>query len=156
MRVKDNLDKQFGIEPIEAEYTEVKQLPVARKSTALSVADTVTVPQVLNTHTEEDVNLARETIVDVLSRTSELLDDAINIARESQDSKAIDSTTALMTAIVKMSKELVNLHTIGKTKTKVEEAQDKPAVQENTQNNIFVGTTDELQDMVEAMRKKKK
>ena len=151
MRVKDNLNKQFGVqEVVDAEY---RELPAVRGSTLPAVVDpSLTPKKILDPHMEDDVNMAREAIVDVLSRSTDILDEAINLAKESQDPKAIDSTTNLLMTIAKLSEKLMNFHAPEKSaRGKPAEA---PVQQENTQTNIFVGTTDELQNMIANMKSK--
>jgi uncharacterized membrane protein len=152
MSVNKNLNKQFGIdEVVDAEF---KELPTVRGSTQLAVrTDPITPKEILDQHTEDDVNLARETIINVLTHASDLMDEVVNLAKESQDTKAIDSTTNLLSTIAKISKDLLAMHAPVKQTGKAVVETPK---QENTQNNIFVGTTDELQKMLEQVKAKKK
>lgn len=133
MSISDNLNQQFGI--VVDSPPEV-HLPTVVNEEPISV------------HKSTDVNLVRDTLVDMLQRSTDLLDESIVLAKESQSPRAYETTAGLMETIAKLSKELMELHT-----KQAPAKTDEGPTQNNTQNNFYVGTTADLQKLVSEMKK---
>ena len=96
---------------------------------------------------DTDYKLARENIHQIITKGSELLDNMTELAIQSESPRAYEVAANLMKTMTEANKDLLNLQ---KQKRDIKQPQDKSQPVENrTQtNNIFVGTTAELQRLI--------
>lgn len=94
---------------------------------------------------EEDFEMARETIVNILENADGVIQGMMELAKESDSPRAYEVLSTMMNNFISSSKELVDLH---EKKAKIKEKsgnKDAPGVQNNTQNNIvFNGSPNDL------------
>lgn len=95
-----------------------------------------------------DFEYARENLMDVIEKGQEALFDMMDVARQSQHPRAYEVISTLMTTLVGANKDLLDLQ--GKKKKLLE--QDPNANSQQVTNNLFVGSTAELQKMLEQRR----
>ena len=136
----DSLDETFDITPVEVE--EVK--PVRRKEKPLIISDK-------ETDKEKDYQYARGQLYNILDKMQETLDGAMEVAAESQHPRAFE--VAFNGA--KHAADVVEKLTDLQKKTKELEAEDVKQVQQNnTQNNVFLGSTEDLMKMLKQQKDK--
>ena len=136
----DSLDETFDITPVEVE--EVK--PVKRKEKPLIISDK-------ETDKEKDYQYARGQLYNILDKMQETLDGAMEVAQESQHPRAFE--VAFNGA--KHAADVVEKLTDLQKKTKELEAEDVKQVQQNnTQNNVFLGSTEDLMKMLKQQKDK--
>ncbi len=136
----DSLDETFDITPVEVE--EVK--PVKRKEKPLIISDK-------ETDKEKDYQYARGQLYNILDKMQETLDGAMEVAQESQHPRAYEVAFNGARHAADVVEKLTDLQ----KKTKELEAEDVKQVQQNnTQNNVFLGSTEDLMKMLKQQKDK--
>ena len=97
---------------------------------------------------QDDFEYARENLMDVIGKGQEALFDLMDVARQSQHPRAYEVLSNLMNTMVGASKDLLELQA---KKKKLLEAEQEANNQKVT-NNLFVGSTAELQKMLDQRR----
>jgi heme oxygenase len=95
---------------------------------------------------ENDYEYARENFYNVIEKGTEALEQMMDVARASEHPRAYEVISTLMKTLVDANKDLVDM---GNKKAKEEEPKEEKKV---TNNNLFVGSTSELQQMLKQMR----
>jgi len=96
------------------------------------------------TQTEADFEYARENKMEVINKGQEALFDLMDVARQSQHPRAYEVLATMMNTMVGASKDLLDLQA---KKKKILEADPEASPQQVT-NNLFVGSTADLQKMI--------
>jgi hypothetical protein len=99
---------------------------------------------------QDDFDYARENLIDVMSKGQEALFDLMDVARQSQHPRAYEVLSTMMNTMIGASKDLLALQ--AQKKKLLEE--DPTANNQQITNNLFVGSTAELQKMLEQRRNK--
>ena len=131
----DSLDETFDITPVD----EVK--PVKRKSKPLIISDK-------EEDKEKDYQYARGQLYDIVEKMQESLNDAMEVAQESQHPRAFE----VVFNGAKNAADVVEKITDLQKKIKDLEAEETKVQQTNTQNNIFMGSTAELMKMLKEQK----
>jgi len=128
----DPLGKALGLEPIKKDY--VKDMLAASKDDSAMT----------------DFNLARANIHEVIQTGSHAIEKLSQIADQSQHPRAFEVLSTLMNTMLSANKDLMELQ----KKIRDIAAADEPHNEEAKQvtNNLFVGSTTELQKMIENMK----
>ena len=124
MSVDDHLDEMLGI--IEKPKKEVVK------------TDRI-VPVISADDSETDFQYARENLYNLIERGQDGLEEMLEIAKSSEHPRAMEVFGQLIGKLTETNKELLNLH-----KTKKDISQDTSGPK-NVSNNLFVGSTAELQ-----------
>jgi len=95
-----------------------------------------------------DFDYARENLMDVIEKGQEALFDLMDVARQSQHPRAYEVLSTMMNTLVGANKDLLDLQ--GKKKKLLEA--DPSANTQQVTNNLFVGSTSELQKMLDQRR----
>lgn len=95
---------------------------------------------------ENDFEYARENFYNVIEKGTQALEQMMDVARASEHPRAYEVISTLMKTLVDANKDLVEM---GNKKAKQEEPKEEKKV---TNNNLFVGSTSELQQMLKQMR----
>jgi len=91
---------------------------------------------------QNDYNYSRETYYDLLEKGREAMEDMIHVARESEHPRAYEVLSNMIKNLSDVNDKLMDLNRKNKDIT-------QPAKQvENQQNNIYVGSTAELQKLL--------
>lgn len=135
--MEDKIGESLGLNPIKGEIVEAKEVskPIARVE---KVED----------QQENDYQYARDNFYNVIEKGTEALEDMLNVAKASEHPRAYEVVSTLMKTLVDANKDLVSM---GEKKKKEEEPKGedgKPV----TNNNLFVGSTAELQQILKDMR----
>lgn len=96
---------------------------------------------------EKDFKYARDNFYNVIEKGSEALEDMLNVARASEHPRAYEVVSTIMKTLMDANKDLVDLAEKKKKTEKPEE--DKQRV---TNNNLFVGSTADLQQLLKDMK----
>lgn len=110
-----------------------------------------------NDNTEEvdrDIDFARENMIELVAKGTEALDELIMIAKQSQHPRAFEVVANLLKTTADLNSDLVNLHKKRKDITAKDPAA-KSSIRgpDTVNNNLFVGSTAELQKMLMDMQK---
>ena len=133
----DSLDETFDITPVE----EVK--PV-KKEKPLIISDK-------ETDKEKDYQYAGGQLYDIVEKMQESLNDAMEVAAESQHPRAFE----VVFNGAKHAADVVEKITDLQKKIKDLEKDETKVQQTNTQNNIFMGSTSDLMKMLKESQKDK-
>jgi valyl-tRNA synthetase len=133
--VADGLDKTLNVES----QFEVMEDIIERDKEVLS--------ELAKTDTQDidlDYKYARENLYGVIEKGSEALDTLIELAKASEHPRAFEVVSQLTKTLVDANKDLLDIQKKVKDLKKTEEA-EKP---QNVTNALFVGSTAELQKLV--------
>ncbi len=108
------------------------------------IAPSVTVG---TTDLTQDYDFSRNQYQNLIDKGNDALEELLSIAKEGEQPRAFEVATQLINSLTATTKELLILQ---KTKKEVE---DKKAPVKN-ENNLFVGSTKELQELLEMKKKK--
>ncbi len=95
----------------------------------------------ITTQVDADFEYARENMMEVINKGQEALFDLMDVARQSQHPRAYEVLATMMNTMVGASKDLLDLQ--AKKKKLLED--DPAATPQQVTNNLFVGSTAELQ-----------
>jgi vacuolar-type H+-ATPase subunit H len=90
---------------------------------------------------DDDYNYSRKTYYELLERGKESLDVMIEVARESEHPRAFEVLSNMMKQISEINDKLMDLNKKDKELSKPQQEE----IKRMTQNNIFLGSTSELQ-----------
>jgi|TARA_A100001201_G_scaffold22469_2_gene25329 hypothetical protein len=94
---------------------------------------------------ENDFEFARRTYHDLINKGSEALDDMVDVARATEHPRAYEVLSNMMKNMGDINGSLLDLH----KKKKDFDKDDKPVELPNqTTNNVFIGSTSDLQRML--------
>ena len=105
-----------------------------------------------NDSAKEDFTFARANIHEVIENGNDAIAKLAVIADQSQNPRAFEVLAKLMDSVVTASRQLLDLQKEIRTIEKADVPQDEEAKKHVT-NNLFVGSTSELQKMIESMKK---
>ena len=95
---------------------------------------------------KSDYEVVHENLHELISKTSESMEELIDIAKASQNPTAYSSLSSLAKTVIEANKALLAMNKLDaettKIKREIKEEESKPTV---INNNLFVGSTAELQ-----------
>lgn len=97
---------------------------------------------------ESDFNLVRSNIKASLEATNSVLTDAIGLAQSSDSPRAYEVVSTLLKAIADTNLDLLNIHEKRETIKSKRFVKSDTAIQNNQQNNYFVGSPAELNKLL--------
>jgi hypothetical protein len=106
-------------------------------------------PAVQNEQVDKDVDQARDGLYDALSKSHQAVEDMMSIAQQSQHPKAYEVLNQSIKTLADISMGLADLQL---KRQRLNKGTVQPALDNQTVNNLFVGSTAELQQMIENMR----
>jgi len=98
--------------------------------------------EVVSDDLRSDYDFSREQYHNLIQKGNDALEDLLSIAKEGEQPRAFEVATQLINSLSATTKELLLLQ---KTKKEVEKS-DKPVKNEN---NLFIGSTSELQKLLD-------
>ena len=93
---------------------------------------------------DNDFEYSRRIYHDLLSKGSEALDDMMEVARATEHPRAFEVLSGMMKNIGDINGSLMDLH---KKKKDFDKAEEKKELPGSTTNNVFIGSTSDLQRM---------
>lgn len=130
------IDRALNLGPINQTYSK----------TISSIID-----QARDDSADEDFTFSRANIREVIENGTEAIAKLTIIAQQSQNPRAYEVLAKLMDTVTNASKELLELQEKIRTIDKTDVPRDDDSKSQVT-NNLFVGSTHELQKMIENMR----
>jgi len=146
MAKDDEIAKKMGLVPLDEALGKLPESKVINVEVAQQ--EKADIQSKLN----DDYNFARTNLRDLIEIGMTVAADAASVAQQSADANTYASVAKVITSMVDANQKLLNL-----TKQKYEltpepaEQAEKPG---NITNNLFVGSTSELQKMIEERQKK--
>jgi len=136
MKIDDNLSDIFNMTPIDNNKTDI------------IVAETGEILVSQEEKVESDYDKTRANLLDLLSKGQHALDAALAVAKQSEHPRAFEVVGNLMKQVADINTQLMELH---QQKQKLDEP--KGGAKSVTNNAIFVGSTSELNKLIEKMNK---
>lgn len=124
-----------------------------KKDDLPAVATEPKAPVVAPTSAQElttDYQYIRTNLYTITERSVEALNNLVQIADQSQHPRAYEVVALMVNAIASAQKDLMNIH---KEKAKIEQTKAKNSP-EVVNNNLFVGNTAQLDEIIKQMSKK--
>jgi len=106
-------------------------------------------PAVHSEQVDSDVDRARDGLYDALEKSQSAVEDMISIAQQSQHPKAYE---VLNTAIKTLADISMGLADLQLKKQRLNKGNMQPGAESGVTNNLFVGSTAELQQMLEDIK----
>ncbi len=129
--INNHLDEVFGI--------------VEKPKKEIVKAERV-VHAITDDDSETDFQYARENLYNQIERGTDGLDELLEIAKQSEHPRAFEVVQQTIGQLTTTNKELLNLH---KTKKDIKVEKGGPT---SVNNNLFVGSTAELEKMLKAKK----
>jgi len=127
------LDDALGLNSVPAIYEDEKE----------------NLPAVVSEQADDDVDAARTGLYDALSLSQQAVQDMLAIAQQSQHPKAYEILNSSIKTMADISMGLAELQL---KKQRLNKGSGQPTGDGNVTNNLFVGSTAELQQMLEDMK----
>jgi hypothetical protein len=124
--MNDKIAQSLGVTPLQSE-----QQPIVIQQTSV----------------ETDYQYARGQMITIIEKGSEALDDALNLAQQSQTARAYEVVSDLVKTLAQTNKDLLELM---KQKKELEIDKDGP---KTVNNNLFVGSSAELLALLKKQEK---
>ena len=126
---KDPISKALDIEPIQGEVVPVDE------------------PKV-NPEMENDFKYARENLYNIIERGSDALNGIVDLAQQSQHPRSFEVVADLVRTLSTANTDLLDLQ------KKMKDLQPEEKKNQKVTNNLFVGTTKDLTDLLEGGARK--
>lgn len=94
----------------------------------------------VQTQVERDAEYVRQNLYDLIEKGHSAMDNLVTLADQSQNARTYEVLSGMIKTLVETNKDLMDFH---QQKNKVMEP-EKPAATNNVQQNLFVGSTGEL------------
>jgi hypothetical protein len=131
--MSQQLDNALGLNSVPVVYDDEKE----------------NLPAVVSEQTDDDVDQARTGLYDALSLSQQAVQDMLAIAQQSQHPKAYEILNSSIKTMADISMGLADLQL---KKQRLNKGVVQPTSEGGVTNNLFVGSTAELQQMIENMR----
>ena len=131
--MSEQLDNALGLNTVPMIYDDEKE----------------NLPAVVSEQTDDDVDQARTGLYDALSLSQQAVQDMLAIAQQSQHPKAYEILNSSIKTMADISMGLADLQL---KKQRLNKGVVQPTSEGGVTNNLFVGSTAELQQMIENMR----
>ena len=124
----DPISKALDIQPMEGEV-----VPVEKK---------------VNPEMENDFKYARENLYNIIERGTDALNGIVDLAQQSQHPRSFEVVADLVRTLSTANKDLLDLQ------KKMKDLQPEEQKNQKVTNNLFVGTTKDLTDLLEGGARK--
>ena len=139
--IKDDISNSLGLEPLQ-NLNEGEGELVVPKKTELAELNPV------DDKVDRDYDYARTNFYNIIETGTEALEQMLDVAKASEHPRAYEVVSTIMKTLVDANKDLVSM-----SAKKQESEEDKnPSEKAMTNNNLFVGSTAELQQLLKDMR----
>jgi hypothetical protein len=133
--MNDEIGKSLGLEPlndvVEGKVIQRTEVPTDDKM-------------------NKDYEYARSNFYNVIESGTEALEQMLDVAKASEHPRAYEVVSTIMKTLVDANKDLVAMST---KKVENEEKANPDSSKAVTNNNLFVGSTNELQQLLKDMKK---
>ena len=100
---------------------------------------------------DKDFEYAKDNIKMLISNGSEAIEEILKVAKAGDSPRAYEVVSQLLKTVADMNKDLLDLHQKAKAVKK-----ETVSVKNTTNNSIYVGSTSELQDLINKDRSRSK
>jgi hypothetical protein len=139
----DEIANSLGLDPIDVTELETQIVP-SKPALAPSLVSVNKADQ-----SDRDFQYARDNFYNVIENGTKALEEMMDLAKASEHPRAYEVVSTLMKTLVDANKDLVSM---SEKKAEEQKAEEGGNSQQVTNNNLFVGSTAELQQMIKDMR----
>lgn len=101
--------------------------------------------------TESDFQEVRKNLRNLIATGEEAIEGILKVAQEGDSPRAYEVAATLIKTVSEINKDIIDIH------QRMKSMEQSKVVQNNTTNNsIFVGSTSDLQDLINSARSRKK
>ena len=141
--IKDDISNSLGLEPLQNLNEGEGELVVPKKTELAELKP-------VDDKADRDYDYARTNFYNIIETGTEALEQMLDVAKASEHPRAYEVVSTIMKTLVDANKDLVSM-----SAKKQESEEDKnPSEKAMTNNNLFVGSTAELQQLLKDMRSK--
>lgn len=140
-KIEKNLGEIFDMEIVED--AEMKPFP------ATPIATTVAPEKITEETIDGDYDQTRENLIDLIRQGQDALQYAISVAKQSEHPRAFEVVGNLVKQMADLNMQVMDLH---QQKKKIEKI-DKTNNPQTVNNSIFVGSTSELNKILNDLKK---
>lgn len=101
---------------------------------------------------EKDFDEAREGLLHLLKKGDEALDGILDLARQGEHPRAYEVAGQLIKTLADTNKDLLNIHKQARELKGVSKTPEAQPANVTTNQTIFVGSTNDMQDLIKAKR----
>ncbi len=139
--IKDDISNSLGLEPLQNLNEGEGELVVPKKTEIAELKP-------VDDKADRDYDYARTNFYNIIETGTEALEQMLDVAKASEHPRAYEVVSTIMKTLVDANKDLVSM-----SAKKQESEEDKnPSEKAMTNNNLFVGSTAELQQLLKDMR----
>ena len=135
-KVFDNISKSLGVD-FESKPKEAIVKPIS--------------DDIQQKKIDSDFEYARQNLKELIEKGKSSLENAISLAESLDQPRGFEVVSNFAKQLAEMNKDLMNLH-----QQKKDVEKEKITVNNNTTNAIYVGSTSDLQDLVNESRSRRK
>ena len=135
-KVFDNISKSLGVD-FNSKPKEITVKPISEEAQQKKI--------------DSDFEYARSNLRELIEKGKSTLDNAISLAESLDQPRVFEVVSNFAKQLAEMNKDLMNLH-----QQKKDAEKEKITVNNNTTNAIYVGSTSDLQDLVNEGRSRRK
>lgn len=140
---EDKMAESLGVTPVPKVVQEPK-LPVKAVDPDQAREDRI------DENIDNDYEVARANFHDIINTGSEALKELLTLSTQSQSARAYEVLSHTMKTLVDANRELVNLSKdLKRDIHKIQE--ENPTSTNNTNNNLYIGTSTDLIDMLDTL-----
>ena len=139
--IKDDISNSLGLEPLQNLNEGEGELVVPKKTELAEIKP-------VDDKVDRDYDYARTNFYNIIETGTEALEQMLDVAKASEHPRAYEVVSTIMKTLVDANKDLVSMS------AKKQESEDEKSPSEKTvsNNNLFVGSTAELQQLLKDMR----
>lgn len=129
------ISKSLGIDFISKPEEQTKEIEIKKEEKNL----------------DKDFEYAKDNIKLLISNGTDAIEEILKVAKAGDSPRAYEVVSQLLKTVADMNKDLLDLHQKAKAVRK-----ETVSVKNTTNNSIYVGSTSELQDLINKDRSRKK
>jgi len=141
--IKDDISNSLGLEPLQNLNEGEGELVVPKKTELAEIKP-------VDDKVDRDYDYARTNFYNIIETGTEALEQMLDVAKASEHPRAYEVVSTIMKTLVDANKDLVSMS----AKKQESEEEKSPSEKAVTNNNMFVGSTAELQQLLKDMRSK--
>ena len=96
---------------------------------------------------ENDYEYARENLYEIITKSKVALEGIMKVATEGDSPRAYEVVTQMLKTMSEINKDLIDLE-------KIKNEANKTTIKSTTNNSFFIGSTSDLQDLINPVRSK--
>ena len=146
---KDTIAEALDIiAPVEPEPVEEIEVPMEDSIVPLNKEESrELVKEEISKHTDQDYNYVRKNLKEIVNKGLGAIDGILQIASETESPRAYEVAAQLIKSISETNKDIIDLH-----KNMKDISKEHNTTNNTTNNAIYVGSTKDLQELINTSR----